>query len=119
MTQLYNVKGGSIGHYDDAYKAELCDMLNHLNLTEIKSYVNVLKSVEPVTSHEHEILDGALNKFKIDYTALVHLKTALETIASVEYSKHFSSNDEIRDPVRTLTKTYTGIAKKRGFVHLE
>ena len=118
MTQLYHVKGGSIGHYDDAYKAELCDMLSHLNLQEIKSYVNVLKSVKPVYSHEHEILDGALDKFRIDDTPLLQLKSALETIASVEYSKHFSSRDEIRDPVRTLTKAYTELAKERGYIHL-
>ena len=103
-----------VGSYHDAYKAELCEMMSHLEPPEIRIYAGALKLVGKIDSNDHEILDEALAKYT-DNAPLVNLRSSLESIAGVEYKKHFSCDNHIRLPTRALTEAYTLLAKERGY----
>lgn len=91
--------------------------MEYLQQDEIKSYVSVLKSIGQLYVNDNEILDDALAKFE-DKAPLVELKSALESIAGVEYRKHFCSNDKIRVFARLITKKYTAMSEERGYEFL-
>ena len=99
-------------------KQEFCHMVGYLSGSELKDYINGLKSEEPVVYlNNHKVLDEALAELKDDCESLAQQpKGALEMIANTAYFMHcFASHTGSEDFAWDLTQKYTKIARGRGY----
>lgn len=126
MSQLYKLRRGGVGHFDEAWQEDLVIMMEFLTIEEIISFVKQLKYTIAVYSNDTTRLEEArsvlLRRKKL---TINDINKALKIIADVAYSKvFFSDSPWLRFPlwqgapnktIKTIIKSFKEKAVARGY----
>lgn len=108
MSQLYQLKNGSIGHYCDMYKENVIGELVNMPRSKLISYVYKLIKNPSHFGNDAERLRKVLKVMNSTNSSVSMLERGLDVIADVEYYRLFSSDKNVSEPTRDLIKKFRG-----------
>ena len=108
MSQLYQLKNGSIGHYCDVYQESAIEELSKMPIFKLTSYISELIEKPSHFGNDVERLDKALKTITSIGSSISVLNKSLEVIADVEYHRVFSSDENVSKPARDLIRKFRG-----------
>lgn len=108
MSQLYQMKDGSVGHFCDVYVAEVTEELADMPRSKLSNYVHELIKKPSYFGNDVERLNKALKTITSKKSSIYSLNESLEVIADVEYHRVFSSDEKVSKPTKDLIKKFRG-----------
>lgn len=101
MSQYYELKDGSLGHFDDAYKENVVEELTKMPILDLKNYIKEL--TENLDSNKVNKINTVFSSKKLSSRSI---QKGLELVADIEYSQRFYSGSETRERAKELIKKY-------------
>ncbi len=95
MTQLYRLKNGGLGHYEDIYKEYLAEQLGFLTKTELIEEAEKLRKIKDAWVSVDGLLEKALEILKNQARSPQQLSEALNLLADATYSKFCEKPEKV------------------------
>ncbi len=117
MSQLYELKKGGIGNFDEAWKEDLVIMMEFLTLEELDDLIFHLSEIKEIPNCDDELLEKAGGKISADNNeaSVNNFNEALNIIAKIIYSRMFCPMDFSINKLKKFIEPYKKKAFSRGY----